>query len=484
MTEEQSPRRSWKAARAVVMAVGALMVAVAVRSGIASGVGRVEILMALVGTLVVLVGVLGPRTGAAYRGAALVLLNSLVLFVALELGASVILHTIAPSTAVEQPAERDPDAIPDPTSPYYDETPWAERYWAEMKALKSWYHPYVLWRRAPYAGQLVKISATGLRETPGSRCGPGAFRVFTFGGSTMWGYGVPDWGTIPAYLQGELQHRLGRDVCVVNFGELGFNSTQSVITLMRRLQCGDVPDLVIFYDGVNDISYPFIFGIPGIHRSVERVAARLDDGAREEGVGWIRSLGIVRLAQVLVGEEQPAPPPSRYPYRHADMPDGLDEGIAATYLNNHSMVRALATRYGFAQAFFWQPYLTMGRKPLAAAERRMAGDPFEAESPEDASRRAASRRLFESVYARIEAAASEHPDLFYLAGVFDTVPSLLYTDSHHLTHEGNHIIARRMLEQLRDQIATPRQRTAPAATCPDHFLAPNDSMWAGGKRDE
>ena len=478
MTEEQSPRRTWKVARAVVVAVGLLVIAVAVRSGIASGVGRVEILMGLVGIIVALVGVLGPRTGAAYRGTALVLLNSLVLFVVVELGASILLHVISPAPVSGQPTQLDRDAIPDPTSPYYDGKAWAERYWTEMRELKSWYHPYVLWRRAPYTGKLVNISAGGLRETPGSRCGPGAFRVFMFGGSTMWGYGVPDWGTIPAYLQSELQQRLGRDVCVVNYGELGFTSTQSVIELVRRIQCGDVPDLVVFYDGVNDINYAFIYGIPGIHRNADQVAARLDDGARAEDTGWIRSLGVVRLARQLVGANDSTAPP-RFPFRGADMPRGLDEGIAAAYLNNHRMVRALAARYGFAQAFFWQPYLTMGRKPLAAAEREMTDDPIDADSPEDASTRAASRRLYESVYARIEAAASENDDLFYLAAVFDTVPSLLYTDSHHLTHEGNQIIARRMLEHLGDQITASPARTAPAATCPDRFLAPNDSMWAG-----
>jgi lysophospholipase L1-like esterase len=480
MTEEQSPRRSWKVARAVVVAVGALVIVVAVRSGIASGLGRVEVLLALVGLIIALVGVLGPRTATAYRGAALILLNSLVLFVVLELGASIILYAIAPSTGGGQPAQRDPDAIPDPTSPYYDGQPWAEPYWTEMKELESRYHPYVLWRRAPYDGKLVKISAAGLRVTPGSRCEPGSFRVFMFGGSTMWGYGVPDWGTIPAYLQSELQQRLGRDVCVVNFGELGFTSTQSVIELMRRVQCGDIPDLVVFYDGVNDINYAFIYGIPGIHRSVDRVAARLDDGAKDEGPGWVRALGVVRLAMQLVGGDDSTAPP-RFPFRGTDMPRGLDEGIASAYLNNHQMVRALADRYGFAQAFFWQPYLTMGRKPLTPAERAMAHDPVEVESPEDARIRAASQRLYESVYARIEAAASENPDLFYLAGVFDTVPSLLYTDSHHLTHEGNHIIARRMVEQLSEQIASPRQRTTPAATCPERFLTPNDS---GGWRRE
>ena len=466
MTEAQSQRRSWKVVRAVVAAIGVLMFVVGVRSGSASGFGRIEILLMLVGVIVAVAGVLGSRTAAAYRGTALVLLNSLVLFVIVELGASILLHLISPSPASGQPAQQDSDEIPDSSSPYYAEQPWGKAYWAEMRELQSWYHPYVLWRRAPHAGDLVNVTAAGVRVTPGSRCVPGAFRVFTFGGSTMWGYGVPDWGTIPAYLQSELQRRLGRDVCVVNFGELGFTSTQSLIQLMRRLQCGDVPDLVVFYDGVNDINYAFTYGIPGIHRSVQEVADRLDDGAKEEGAGWVRSLGVVRLAQRIVGEEE-QPPQQRFPLRLTDVPTGLDEGIASAYLNNHRMVKALATRYGFAHAFFWQPYVTMGRKPLTAAERELAGDPREATTENEASIRAASRRLYESVYARIEAASSEDTDLFYLAAVFDTVPSLLYVDSHHLTHDGNRMIAEQMLQRLGDRLTASRPDVAPAPRCPD-----------------
>jgi hypothetical protein len=38
----------------------------------------------------------------------------------------------------------------------------------------------------------------------------------------------------------------------MNFGESGFVSTQSVIQLMQELQSGNIPHLVIYYDGVND----------------------------------------------------------------------------------------------------------------------------------------------------------------------------------------------------------------------------------------
>jgi hypothetical protein len=66
--------------------------------------------------------------------------------------------------------------------------------------------------------------------------------------------GAPDWGTIPAYLQEELEERFNGAVCVVNYGEDGFASTQEVILLLIELQRGNVPDAVIFYDGVNDVT--------------------------------------------------------------------------------------------------------------------------------------------------------------------------------------------------------------------------------------
>ncbi|MCB0680345.1 MAG: hypothetical protein KDC32_05280, partial [Saprospiraceae bacterium] len=45
------------------------------------------------------------------------------------------------------------------------------------------------------------------------------------------------------------------DFRAVNHGETGFNSRQGLDKLLNLLVQGDTLDLVVFYDGVNDIYY-------------------------------------------------------------------------------------------------------------------------------------------------------------------------------------------------------------------------------------
>ena len=69
-----------------------------------------------------------------------------------------------------------------------------------------------------------------------------------FGGSTMWGVGVEDNGTIPS------QYALKSGENVFNFGESGWISRQSLNQLLNLLGEKHKPENIIFYDGINDIS--------------------------------------------------------------------------------------------------------------------------------------------------------------------------------------------------------------------------------------
>ncbi|MER3445854.1 MAG: hypothetical protein C4291_03015 [Candidatus Dadabacteria bacterium] len=72
-----------------------------------------------------------------------------------------------------------------------------------------------------------------------------------FGGSTMWGTEARDDFTIPSILSKKLWRR-GIRCDIVNFSGSGYVSTQEVIALLIELQRGNIPNLVIFYDGIND----------------------------------------------------------------------------------------------------------------------------------------------------------------------------------------------------------------------------------------
>jgi len=63
----------------------------------------------------------------------------------------------------------------------------------------------------------------------------------------MWGGGAPDNGTIPALFSSI------SGMPSYNKGEQGFNSRQGIARLVNLLAQGEKMDIVIFYDGVNDV---------------------------------------------------------------------------------------------------------------------------------------------------------------------------------------------------------------------------------------
>ena len=131
--------------------------------------------------------------------------------------------------------------------PNYNGVAWAETHFFEFSQLMTRYSDYVIWRRQAFSGETININQDGIRRTVN---GEGADRTaFFFGGSTMWGTGADDANTIPSIFASNAPFQ------AVNFGESGWTAHQSLNQLMKLYIEGKRPDLVVFYDGVNEVSH-------------------------------------------------------------------------------------------------------------------------------------------------------------------------------------------------------------------------------------
>ena len=83
------------------------------------------------------------------------------------------------------------------------------------------------------------------------------------GGSSLWGFGAGMTRRSRRSLARRL-HERGVPAEIRNLSELGYVSTQEVIGLLRELQEGYRPDVVIFYDGVNDTTSAVLSGEAGL----------------------------------------------------------------------------------------------------------------------------------------------------------------------------------------------------------------------------
>jgi lysophospholipase L1-like esterase len=306
------------------------------------------------------------------------------------------------------------------------------------------YHSFVLYRRAPFKGETINVDQEGIRLTPGADCGPHAFKVFTFGPSTMWGTGSPDWGTIPSHLQTGITQLKNGPVCVVNFGESGYMSTQSVIELMLQLQLGNIPDVTLFFDGVADVYAAYQSGRAGVHENFDQIAAKLERrGVSKEGplLKLLESSSLHPLAVSLVTKLRQEVPrtPQLLTYEAMGIDaDSLSNAIIQTYLSNYKIVNGLAQKYGFQSFFFWPPHITVSEKSLTTEEweLKQSLDP-------------ALAKLYLSVYRKIKPLAPECQNLIYMGALFDDYKPLVWLDDSHVTPVGNELIAQKMLEVLR-----------------------------------
>ncbi|MGH7502057.1 MAG: hypothetical protein ACREL7_09895 [Longimicrobiales bacterium] len=371
-----------------------------------------------------------------YRGAALLFLNTTLVLLLFELLAAITLRLLPPRPDVATRARQAYHARIEALS-YYAVQPWAQAFWEEHWAVerRQHYHPFTVWRIAPFEGRYVHIGDSGLRRVPGADCGPGTFRVFVFGGSAAWGWGAPDSATIPALLQQRMSARSQR-ACIVNFAQNAFVSTQEVIALLQALQAGDVPGLALFYDGYNDIHAARDFHRAGTHMMLTRIRDRFQQTDGTVGPGPLRTLvsatNTFALLRRLVAR------PRRLPGLGEQSPDTADttltqrlaDDVVRTYLTNVSVARALGVRFGFHVVFVWQPLLPFVEKPLSSEETRMLDN-------------LGDMSLARAVDERIRA-VSTRANLLDLRDVFAGDSASRWIDFVHLNPDGNRIVAARI----------------------------------------
>jgi hypothetical protein len=128
---------------------------------------------------------------------------------------------------------------------------------AETRGRSPRFDPWTQFREKPFAGTFTHVEEAGFRR--GADQGPWpmdgtAQNVWVFGGSTTFGYGLPDEATVPSQLQAALRSRFaGVPIRVYNFGQGFFYSGQEQALFTSLLTGGARPPrLAVFLDGINE----------------------------------------------------------------------------------------------------------------------------------------------------------------------------------------------------------------------------------------
>ncbi|PWT88873.1 MAG: hypothetical protein C5B55_12350 [Blastocatellia bacterium] len=303
------------------------------------------------------------------------------------------------------------------------------------------YLPYVEWRRRFYQGQFINVDADGVRRTVPSQCSDErSVHIWMFGDSALWGTGVTDAGTIPSHLA-KLYADSGQSVCIKNFGEAAWVSTQELIQLLLQLKQSERrPDIVVFYDGTDEIFLPDPDAPKDVHQAYRRFSELLD-AAREEakpGLLFLRKSNTVRALDLLSQTMNRDSKGKRaLPFAEAEAVAKLS---VENYQKNLQITDALARVYGFRPYYFWYPSSSIGHKSLTPEERESVREEMEA-TPS----RYELKQITYDLCSKVN-----HPNFFYLGNALDHEQRRVYLDGAHLTSEGNGIMAEKIFQILQN----------------------------------
>ncbi|MFQ6006472.1 MAG: SGNH/GDSL hydrolase family protein [Woeseia sp.] len=292
-----------------------------------------------------------------YQSGALIIVNTIVLFLLLNLFLLGFFHVKDRLSGDSVVAEKYGFDLLMQGYPHRSEQE-VRALLSETWSRKFVYEPFTQFTESPYRGEYVNVDEAGFRFSADQGPWPpqsGAINVFVFGGSTAFGYGVADDETIASYLQARLASQLDATVRVYNFGRGHYYSTQERVLFTQLLANGHAPDLAVFIDGLNDFYYAKS-DEPLYTRRLRRVTQ--DPGSRA-----LELLSQSPLARV-IGRQAVA---ETVDY---DDPVIIQRAIDR-YLSNRSIIEAVAASREVQPVFVWQPVPTFaydqGRHPFSLA---------------------------------------------------------------------------------------------------------------------
>ena len=296
-----------------------------------------------------------------------------------------------------------------------------------------------------YEGKWFNI-AGGLRFTEGQ---PETFRhtVYVLGGSTVYSGEVPDAFTLPSQLQLLFTEHYGDRYRVQNYGMTTVTSSQELERLRTiKLLPGDI---VVFYDGVNDVFQEIYYARPA-ETMVERNRRAMEEFSHVERL-------LIRLSEHSVFIKN-----WTSPINYVDVPSHLRDreelavlvhSLQGRYRRNIISARKYAHAHRANFFHFLQPNLYTVRTPTTY-EKKIRQNPNLYAPPGMDGAFELAYPLLREVSRNLR--SSEEMNAFDLTDVLDEREpgQEHYLDICHVTHAANLIIASAMFEEIAPSLDT------------------------------
>lgn len=302
----------------------------------------------------------------------------------------------------------------------------------EYLELEMKWTPYTHFSPMPYNGIYNTVDSLGHRKTIQHTTNKNAIRIFCFGGSTMYGIGATDKTTIPSLLSLELSKKFpNKNFMITNFGIGGYTRDQEIIQLQQELLKGHVPDVVIFYDGVNEVLSGFQSNDIGIPQNAQN--RRLEFNSAKTYSKKIQLLTKSSNVSRLINYLKSSSNNKKY---HIET-KSLSKKIASNYSNHIKYSDALSEKYNFKILSFLQPTI-FSKKVLSDYESIMKKNEGYLED------------IYNSTYEELikDSTLIQSKSYVDISTIFNSTTETVFTDFCHTAEKGNIIIANELIHHL------------------------------------
>jgi len=335
---------------------------------------------------------------------------------------------------------------------FFKTVDWGPRYfyeyWSAVRNLQ--WLPYVYGRCRPFSGQYINVDDRGFRQgwnpKQESEAAIAPLKIFVFGGSTCWGMGARDNHTVPSELSKILSAKINTPVNVFNFAENGHVATQSLLTLMMELRRGNVPDIVVFYDGINDAFSAHQNGVAGIPQNEYNRRAEFNVLHKDMRhlfykaavpILFRRTLRFIdKVANLFVSARTNV---DSNPSENTELP----KDILKVYTDIIFQVQSYGRKHDFDCCFFWQPsiYTKKNLTPYENSEKQV---------------NVRYAKILKDVNSKIAEIPELRPEngFYDIHDIFDNVEEGVYLDFAHVSENGNLTIAKAMAPEIVQRMKT------------------------------
>lgn len=309
----------------------------------------------------------------------------------------------------------------------------------ENNKLNMVWAPFVNYKLSPFKGKYNTINSEGFRKTINFNKGfeGEKIRIYCLGGSTMYGIGTNDGNTIPSILSQQLRKKYPNlKIEVLNLGIPGFTRDMELILLQEQLLLKDkTPKLVIFYDGVNEVSAAYQNGDVRIPtNSINRI---IEFNTKRDYTKRLHLFANASYTYKMISYLK-----KKLRKTTTSSIKELPKKIVTNYRKNLELTNAISKKYNFKVFNFFQPVLFLKNSPSSSSETKMKDT------------RIYFKDTYLKTYAMIkqDSLLNKNPTFTDISNAFDKETKPIYTDICHTGIKGNEIIVNEILKKITPSI--------------------------------